>query len=315
MGEFDFIAEHLTQLCGPQALDLKDDIAVWTPPFGQDAIISMDTIVEGVHFPDGKFDTQLAQKLIRVNISDIIAKGADPVGYFLSLCLPERVDETQLIGFCKGLAIDQEKYGLKLWGGDTTRTKGVCVLSLTIIGTMPHKKAVLRTGANVGDIICVSGTIGDAYLGLQAVSGRIRPSQYLEKAYHLPGPPFHMRCQIRDFASAALDISDGLIADAEHLAKASGIGIHLDLSKIPFSPEANEWIAEQENQMDALKQLVSGGDDYQVLMAIPEDKYKTAIEQGMQIVKIGVVTNGHGVTCFEGSGKQTTISKSGYTHF
>ena len=316
MGEFEFIAKHLTQLCGPQALDLKDDVAVWTPPSGQDAVISMDTIVEGVHFPNGKFDAELAQKLIRVNVSDIIAKGADPLGYVLSLCLPKQIHENQLAEFCKGLAKDQEKYGLKLWGGDTTRTNASCVLSLTIIGTLPRKKVVLRSGAQVGDILCVSGTIGDSYLGLQSLLENIEEqNECWDTAYHLPEPPFKMRHQIREFASAALDISDGLIADATHLAKASRIGLNIDLSKIPLSPETKQWVGRQKNYMDALIKLASGGDDYQVLLTIPKDEYEQALKQGIKITEIGVTTDELGVKCHDVNGEQIKTPKSGYTHF
>lgn len=316
MGEFEFIAKYLAQLCGPQALDLKDDVAVWTPPSGQDAVISMDTIVEGVHFPNGKFDVQVAQKLIRVNVSDIIAKGAAPLGYVLSLCLPNQVDEKQLAEFCKGLAKDQEKYGLKLWGGDTTRTNASCVLSLTIIGTLPHKKAILRSGAQVGDVLCVSGTIGDSYLGLQSLLGNIEEqNECWDAAYHLPKPPFKMCHQIREFASAALDISDGLIADATHLARASKIGLYIDLPKIPLSQETKQWMGRQKNHMDALIKLASGGDDYQVLMTIPKGKYDQALKQGINITEIGAATEELGVKCHDVNGERIKIPKSGYTHF
>ncbi len=203
MDEFAFIAKYLAGLSGPQALNLKDDVAVWTPPQGMDTVISMDTIVEGVHFSSGKFDAQIAQKLLRINISDLVAKGANPVGYFLSLSLPENIGEPQLATFCQGLSLDQDKYGLQLWGGDTTRSQSIAVLTVTIIGIVPTGKTVLRSGAKLGDIVCVSGTIGDAYLGLETVFGRIGKSKfspYLENAYHMPNPPFDMRKTIQKYA-------------------------------------------------------------------------------------------------------------------
>ena len=319
MDEFEFISKYLTRLCGPEALDLKDDVAVWTPPPNVDAIISMDTIVEGVHFPDGKFDAEIAQKLIRVNISDLVAKGADPVGYFLSLSLSKHVSENNLNTFCDGLARDQQRFGLKLWGGDTTSTSGVNVLGLTIIGTIPHGRAVLRRGAKLGDFICVTGNIGDAYLGLKVVMGEIKSTEtdlnHWINSYHVPNPPFAMRHKIREFASAALDVSDGLIADAGHLSRASKIGIRIELDTIPFSPETRDWAAKQDSKTAAIESLVTGGDDYQVLLSLSEANYNAAIKAGLTMTKIGMVTHGNGIVCTDANGQIVDVKKTGYTHF
>ncbi|PHR93324.1 MAG: thiamine-phosphate kinase [Robiginitomaculum sp.] len=314
MGEFEFIAEYLAKIAGPEALDLKDDVAIWTPPSGLDVVISMDTLVEGVHFSAGQFDGALAQKLMRVNVSDVIAKGADPVGYFMSLCLPANLSSSTLEDFCTGLERDQNIYGMKLWGGDTTCSDGVCVLSATIIATIPSRKAVRRSGARPGDIMCVSGTIGDAYLGLQIVQGKLDEETHWLQCYHVPNPPYALRGQIRTYASAALDISDGLIADALHMAKASNVGIEIDLNAVPVSEATRTWLSAQSDEIQARILLVTGGDDYQVLLAIPPDQYKQAVRD-MPITKIGTVTQGMGVVCHDGQGNEIAVQKPGYTHF
>ncbi len=317
MDEFAFIAKYLTGLSGPQALDLKDDAAVWTPPQGMDMVMSMDSIVEGVHFPSGKFDEQIAQKLLRINISDLVAKGAKPTGYFLSLSLPKRIGEPELAKFCHGLALDQDKYDLQLWGGDTTRCQGECVLSITIIGVVPTGKAVLRSGAKVGDIVCVSGTIGDAYLGLETVFERIGKSEfspYLENAYHLPNPPFDMRKTIQEYAHAAIDVSDGLIADAQHIAQASSVGIEINIWDVSLSEAAKLWVSGQNDSIARLA-LLTNGDDYQTLMTMTESNYLTVLYEGHKLTRIGKVVARTGVKCLDNNGTEIPIAKTGYTHF
>lgn len=323
MNEFDFIAQYLSGLAGPEGLDLKDDVAIWKPAKGLDAVISMDTQVEGVHFPDGKFDALIAEKLVRVNISDLVAKGAEPVGYFLSLTLSEQVDEAALIDFCQGLANTQSLYGMKLWGGDTTRTKHKNVLSITIIGTVPTGKAVLRSGAQTGDLVCVSGTIGDSYLGLNIVLNQIddmgSSSQYWIDAYHRPEPPFALRTAIQKYASASLDISDGLLADAGHIAAASKVGIDIFLTTIPLSTLSTKWVLAAPNHQKSRLELATGGDDYQVLLCVPERKFsalkKQAIKAKIPLTVIGKVTDGQRVTCRDSHGQEIPVVKPGYTHF
>ncbi len=323
MGEFDFIAEHLVSLAGQEALDLKDDVAVWQPPPKTDAVITMDTIVEGVHFPEGKFDAGIARKLIRVNVSDLTAKGADARGYFMSLALPKWVGEDELANFCAGLARDQQEYGLKLWGGDTTRTKSACVLTATMIGTVPKGKTIHRSTAKTGDLICVTGTIGDGFLGLKTllnqIGGKHLKGENWLASYHIPNPPFAARRAIRKHASAALDVSDGLIADAGHLALASGVGIELFLGTIPLSSETRAWLLSQPKLQEARAALASGGDDYQALMTVPSKKLpalQSACERdGVVVTVIGKTTKGEGVKCLDSLGGEIMVDKAGYTHF
>jgi len=336
MDEFDFIAKYLSALAGPEGLDLKDDVAVWKVPKGLEVVISMDTLVAGVHFPDiedgGKFDAQTAEKLIRVNISDLVAKGADPVGYFLSLALSEHVDEEALKDFCQGLASAQSYYGIKLWGGDTTRTKGRNVLTVTMVGTVPIGKTVLRAGAQIGDLICVTGHIGDSYLGLKTVLNQMdgfgSQSEYWENAYYLPNPPFALRRAVRKYATAALDISDGLLADAGHIADVSGVGMDIFLTTIPLSAASTRWVLGEADHQKARAELATGGDDYQILMCVSERKIsalkKQAAKAGIVLTVIGKVTDvsscsggsgGSGVKCRDSQGNEVAVSKPGYTHF
>ena len=325
MDEFEFIAEHLAHLAGDEALDLKDDVAIWTPPAGIDAVISMDTLVEGIHFPTGKFDANLAQKLLAVNISDLTAKGADAIGYFLSLSTSRSINAAQLRDFCVGLHAAQNRYSLSLWGGDTTKSDQNTVLTMSIIGGVKHGMAVLRSNANVGDILCVTGFIGDAYLGLKIelkqLSGVLSESQLhnLNEAYHLPCPPYEFRNEIQQFATAALDVSDGLIADAGHLARASDVGLEINLCAIPLSDAARNWLSIQKRKLKALQQLVTGGDDYQTIMSISASDFDTARslaeDKGVKLTEIGRVIEGKGVVCCDRAGNAVRVEKPGYTHF
>ena len=325
MNEFEFIQSQLTGLAGPEGLDLRDDVALWSPPVGQDVVISTDTIVEGVHFPKGKFDAQLAQKLIRVNVSDVVAKGADPLGYSLSLSLNADVSSEKLKSFCHGLAQDQDEYGLKLWGGDTTRTLGPNVLTITIIGTVPQGKMVSRSGAQAGDILCLLGPIGDAHIGLKVSQKQLcnglseTEISYLTERYQVPTPPFEMRHVIRRFANAALDVSDGLIADAGHIANASNVRLDIMLDQIPISEAVANWLATQPDELKSRIALATGGDDYTVLMCVAlKNAKKLDVEAdslGYKIKKIGLVSSGAGVRALTENGDLIPIENPGYTHF
>ena len=323
MDEFGFIAVYLSCLAGPEGLDLKDDAAVWKPPAGFDAVISMDTLVEGVHFPQDKFDAQIAQKLIAVNVSDIIAKGADPLGYFLSLSLPKKTDLEALKDFCSGLDAAQYDYEVKLWGGDTTRTDGPLTMSVTMIGTVPTGKAVLRTGAKIGDFVCVTGNIGGSYLGLKTllkqIDTEVYPTKFWVNKYHTPRPAFEFRAGVRTYANAAIDISDGLLADAEHLARASGVCIDINLPAIPLSTISTAWVSAQPDQQVARLELATGGDDYQVLMCVSEAQIpalkKQAALRKINLAVIGKVISGAGVTCRGSDGEVIPVTEPGYRHF
>lgn len=340
MGEFDFISQYLAPLSGPQGLGLLDDIALWSmpqgnPPHGYDAMFSVDTLVEGVHFPTGQFDADLARKALRVNISDITAKGGTVQGYLLSLTLPSSIDNLALADFCDGLAQDQKRFGFSLWGGDTTRTNGPAVISITIIGVCKSGEAVLRSTANTGDLLCVSGTIGDAYLGLGLTIDdhplhrelQQMPAQHhthWRQCYDVPQPPYEHCDLIRRFASAALDVSDGLLADADHLAKASDVGLHIHLADIPLSSASKQWVSKQREHEPARLALARGGDDYQTLFCVAPDRLDAlrtaAKKQDFNFTVIGKATalepsTQNRVQCVGPDGNTIAYDRAGYTHF
>ena len=268
-GEFALIARHFRPLAAPEALGLGDDAAFLTPPPGHELVLSADAMVEGVHFLPADPPELVARKLLRVNLSDLAAKGAAPLGYLLTLAAPRATPDAWFAAFAAGLAADQARYGIGLFGGDTTSTPGPITLSLTILGTVASGKAVHRTGARAGYGIWVSGTIGDAALGLAALQGRLAdPTGALAARYHLPEPRLGL---VRaDLVAACLDVSDGLVQDLGHLCRAGGVnnggvGAEIEAALVPRSAAARAagpaWLAT----------CLTGGDDYEVLMAVPPE--------------------------------------------
>lgn len=325
MDEFDFIRDILSPLAGPEGLKLEDDAACFTPKDGFDLVITKDAMVEAVHFPKGHYGGDVAEKLLRVNLSDLAAKGARPLGYFLSLAIPKAMDAAHLKGFAAGLRDVQQSYDFTLWGGDTVSSTGPLIVSATFIGEVPRGEMVRRSGAKVGDEIWVTGTIGDAYLGLQTALGkRLSPQPtpdnlwHLEEAYLRPEPRLLFRKALRKYASAALDISDGFLADGGHLARVSQIGLHMQLSNVPFSKAAQNWLDGQTDQHEAYEALLSGGDDYEILFTAPS-KNRAALKQyatkiGVRLTQVGAVVNSAGLKCFNTNGEAIVFSKTGYKH-
>lgn len=323
MDEFEFISKYLSPLAGSGGLGLKDDAAIFKPIPGKDLIITKDTMVEGRHFPHGHYGHKTAGKLLRVNLSDLAAKGAAPVGYLLSIVWPIGADEESFKDFSEGLADIQKKYDFKLLGGDTTLSRGPMVVTATLLGEVPEGEMVRRNGAKVGDDIWVTGTIGDAFLGLQKISGRpIDPKpkgtglKHFENAYFRPDPRISFGNTLRAYASACADISDGLIADAGHVAKASGVEFKLNLSDVPFSKPAAEWANED---ITRIKTLVTSGDDYELVFTAPKSNEALLIEGatsiGLTLTKIGVVSEGSGVDVVDSDGHPITFEQTGYKHF
>lgn len=326
MDEFDFINTYLAPLAGPEGLNLKDDAACFTPPPGCDLVFTKDTMVEGVHFPHGRYGGDTAEKLLRVNLSDLAAKGARPIGYLLSVAIPKNIDRKFLGGFAKGLSDVQQAYDFTLWGGDTVSTEGPMIVTATLIGTVPSGGMVKRSGAKASNDVWVSGTIGDAYLGLQRVLERpILPAPdgdalwHWEEAYLRPEPRLLLRKLLREFATAAVDISDGLIADISHLAKASGVGIKLSSEAIPFSDCTQKWLSGQEDTQEATVGLITSGDDYEVAFtARHDDRDKVlaaASALGVAITRIGQCEKGEAVGVFDKNNDVLNISRQGYVHF
>jgi thiamine-monophosphate kinase len=311
--EFALIARHFRPLAGPGALELQDDAAVLTPPPGRDLVLTADAMVAGVHFlPDDPPDL-VGRKLLRVNLSDLAAKGATPIGYLMTVSTPRATPDAWFAGFASGLAQDQREYGVSLLGGDTTSTPGPISLSLTILGHVAPGQAVHRAGARPGDSIWVTGTIGDGALGLAVARGKLQdPSGYLFSRYQLPQP--RVGLAIAGIASAGMDVSDGLVQDLGHLCRAGGLAAEIDASLIPLSEPARvagpDWLAT----------CLTGGDDYELLLAVPPAR-EAALRRGAQtaglpVARIGGFCSGPpSVTVRGPDGQPMTLPTGGWSHF
>jgi len=319
MGEFELIAELFAPLAThPGALGLTDDASVLPIPEGLEAVVTKDVMVEGVHFLEGTDPARVAQKLLRVNLSDLAAMGADPLGYWLGVQLRKGGAREWLTEFVKGLAADQVEFGITLMGGDTVSTPGPIALSLTAMGTVPKGAALRRNGARPGDRIFVSGTIGDGVLGLRASRGDFPGLSDGDKAYlvgrlECPTPRLKLGQSLRGIASAAIDISDGLVADAGHIAEASHVGLDIDGDRVPLSQITRTLLSKG---LTTLEELLSGGADYEPLFTVPADRLATLrnLKAGVPVTEIGEVRAGNGVEVTHG-GAALSFPKGGFTHF
>ncbi len=324
MDEFDQIAQLFRPLTfgAPEALDLMDDAAVIAGRPGFDLVITKDAMVQGVHFlPDDPLDST-ARKLLRVNLSDLAAKGATPCGYFLAVAWPPAYGEAQRRRFADGLRQEQLAHGLSLLGGDTVSTPGPLTLSVTLLGWVEAGRMVKRSGARAGDIVLVSGVIGDGGLGLQAARGEldafgVDAVAYLADRYRLPTPRLALSSALRDHASAAADVSDGLLADAGHIGEASRLGLSLDLERLPVSKAAATWLARQTDVIAAHVALATFGDDYEVVCttapASLEALLAAAAEAGAPLTAIGEVRAGQGVSA-RWRGVEIAVGRTGWRH-
>ncbi len=325
LGEFDLIARYLRPLAAgePAALGLTDDAAVMTPPPGQDLVLAADAMVSGLHFlPDDPVET-VGRKLLRVNLSDLAAMGARPLGYLMTLTLPAGLDEAWLAAYSAGLAADQEAFGLSLLGGDITRTDGPLTLSLTILGAVPSGRRLTRGGARPGDRLYLSGPIGDAGLGLALLQGRLtlddaEARDALIARYRLPPPRLALGQALlaEGLASAAIDVSDGLLADAGHIAETSGCRLEIEASRVPLSVAASSLVAAEPER--ALQRL-GAGDDYELLFSMPEaaESKIAALAARLDLSPSGIgrVVEGEGVTLLGEDGGPLSASQVGWTHF
>ncbi len=313
MDEFQIIDELLKPLAAnmPAALGLTDDAAVVTPPAGCDLVMTKDAVVAGVHFLADDPPDLIARKLLRVNLSDLGAMGARAYGYLLAAAWPPDITEDWIRKFTAGLASDQDEFSIGLLGGDTVSTSGPLTLTLTAVGTVPTGQALKRSGAEPGDRLMVSGTIGDAWIGLQVLHGEIdvHDAEWAIEAYRLPKPPVEFGASLAGLADAAIDISDGLIADLGHLLKTSEVGADLSRAAVPLSRQAQELI---EKGVIGIDDLMRGGDDYQLLLAVPEQNLNavTALAKRHDIAlsDIGEVTEKTGLII---DGEAYDASKSG----
>ena len=306
------------------AFGLADDAAVLTPESGTEHVISVDTIVSGVHFrPDDAADL-VAKKALRVNVSDIAAKGAEPFAWFMSLGLPKD-HETQLppdwiAKFVQGLAQDQDKYGLGLYGGDTVRSPGGVVISITMIGRCNAGASVRRFTARDGDLLYVSGTMGDAALGLH-IEGEAgfapEHREFLAQSFLLPDPPVALAPSIRNFANAAMDISDGLVSDLGLMCEASGLGARVLIDDVPLSEAASQALLHTSATMT---DILAGGDDYQILAAVPMKlgaQFEiSAAAAGHHVTNIGRTEEvANGVRFIDARGQLQTFPSTTFRHF
>lgn len=316
LSEDDLIARYFAPLAGPGGLGLKDDVALLTPPPGRDLVLTADALVAGVHFFGHDPADAIAAKALRVNLSDLAAKGATPLGFLLSLALPRDVTAAWLEDFARGLGEDARAYGCPLLGGDTVRTPGPLTLSITALGAVEPGRAPLRTGARAGDLVYVSGTIGDAALGLQLRLGRgpeLAPGlrEALLERYLRPQPRLALAPAMRH-ARAAMDVSDGLVGDLAKMLRASGVGGVLELARVPFSPAALAWLAAEPTGYEI---AATGGDDYEVLAAVaPENAGAFEAAATVPVCCIGIVREG----AFEVlglSGAPVAFTRGSYSHF
>ena len=320
-GEDDLIARYFRPLAtDPGALGLVDDAALLKSS-GDDLVVTTDAIVEGVHFLPGDPPDTIARKALRVNLSDLAAKGAVPAGFVLTLALRE-AKEQWLAPFAGALGEDAVTFNCPVLGGDTVSTPGPLVISITAFGRVPPGKMVRRTGAKPGDLIAITGTIGDAAMGLQVLKGQgdgLDPParDFLIQRYRVPQPRNALAIAIRDHANAAMDVSDGLAGDLTKLCAASGVSATVNLADVPLSAAAQALISKGSSSIEA---AVSGGDDYEILCTIPENRWDSfsaaARQSGVPVGAVGRIEAGPGAPRFlDAAGQPVTLKRLSYSHF
>jgi len=272
-GEFELIARHFAPLARhfPGAFGLLDDAAVIAPAPGHELVAKTDAIVGGVHFLDDDPPGLIARKALRVNLSDLAAKGAVPRAYLLDLVLPASIGEGWIADFARGLARDQKTYGLHLIGGDLDSTPGPVTIAIAAFGEVPAGRMIRRRGARAGDTVFVTGTLGDAAFGLAALRGALPgldapAAAFLADRYRLPRPRVALGPRLAELASAAIDVSDGLVADLGHLCQVSELCAVVEASLVPLSAAARAVLAANPAR---LASVLTGGDDYEILFTAP----------------------------------------------
>lgn len=320
ISEFSLIKKYFAPFASKGALNLSDDAAEIIPSVGKSLVITQDAIAEGIHFFADDAPNLIAKKALRVNLSDLAAKGATPKYISLALGLANSWDEDWVAHFAKGLQEDCQTYGIELTGGDTFRTGGGFVISITAIGEIAHHQYISRLGAKAGDSLYVTGTIGDAALGLlarqkQFTSLNEEDNSTLIDRYLVPKPRTELTELLQKFASSSMDISDGLVGDLAKLCKASSVSASVETSKVPFSNAVLKLLKSESN---SLQTALTGGDDYEILFTVSSDKLaafdKAITDLPFPVTRIGTISSGQGVKVFDRDGELIEFDKTSYDH-
>lgn len=316
MGEFElircfFAAAPCAQVAEGVALGIGDDCALLQVPAGEQLAVSTDTLVVGVHFPASADPFLLGQRALAVAASDLAAMGATPLGFTLAITLPQ-ADGAWLQAFARGLSQMAQGCGLALVGGDTTR--GPLSLTVTVFGRLPAGQALTRSGARPGDLLCVGGALGDAAGALPLVLGQRQElgeqADYLLQRYWAPQPQLGLGLLLRGKATAALDVSDGLLADCGHIARASAVALHIELSRVPLSPALQAIVGATASDC-----ALAGGDDYVLAFTLPPEHLAAVQAAWPATVVIGRALAGAGVTLLDDGGGVIQPPRAGYQHF
>jgi len=309
----------------PGALGLSDDAAFVKPPPGCEIVLKTDAIIGGVHFFADDDARDVAKKALRVNLSDLAAKGAKPLGFLVSLALPKETGGDWLAGFAQGLREDAEAYGCPLFGGDTDRTPGPITISIAMLGSVPEGAMVRRAGAKPGDRVFVSGTIGDAALGLVlrkdtrlGAKWKLSDTQrnHLMSRYLLPQPRNALAEAVRMHATAAMDVSDGLAGDFAKLCRVSKVTAEIAAARVPLSDAAQAAVAADPAMLET---ALTGGDDFEIVCAVPAAKaagFRAAAQAAkVAVTEIGVIEAGEGVRFVDSAGHALAFKRASFSHF
>jgi thiamine-monophosphate kinase len=321
LSEHDLIRRYFAPLAGPEGLGLADDVALIRPEAGAELVVNTDMIAEGVHFLDDPPDA-IAAKALRVNLSDLAAKGAEPFAYSLAIGLDDSRGEGWVASFAEGLRADQKRYGVRLIGGDTSRSPSGVVAAITAFGWVPEGQLVKRSGANPGDAVLVTGTIGDAALGLRVRQGRdlrLSPADadYLLGRFLRPEPRVALAPLLRRLAGAAIDVSDGLAGDLGKLCAASGAGARIEADRVPLSGAAKAALAADGALLEA---ILAGGDDYEILFTAAESGVEEIVAKaagiGVEVTRIGSITAAPAAPeIVDGGGNRIMLAMPAFEHF
>ena len=321
-GEEDLVQTILAPLAAgyPNAFGLKDDCATISLPPGLDLVVKTDPIAAGVHFFADDDPADIGWKSLAVNVSDLAAKGATPLGYVMALSFPVTPERAWMERFAAGLGEAQSAFGMHLMGGDTDKRPGPVSIAVTAFGTVAAGRMIRRGSARPGDKIYVTGTIGDAYLGLGLRSGKpasamaklaAMDKQYLLDRYLRPEPRLAFRAALNAHASAAMDISDGLVKDLERMCRTSRVGAELWLGETPLSGPAVQLVRAEPG---LLTTLASAGDDYELLIAVPaaaSADFEREARSAGRLTCIGEMTAGCGLAVHDVDGRLMTFERAG----